>query len=112
MKYTDFRNSIKKPFFRKTDVDFKMSGVSSVQLSRWMKMGYLDQVKRGFYVFDDQKDSVDPLSVSFLLYEPSYVSMERALSHYGFIPEMVPVITAISTKKTRTFENQYGTFSY
>jgi predicted transcriptional regulator of viral defense system len=112
MKYIDFRNIIQKPFFRKTDVDFKMSSVSSVQISRWMKMGYINQVKRGFYVFNDQKDSIDPLMVSFLLYEPSYISMERALCHYGFIPEMVPVITAISTKKTRTFENQYGTFFY
>mgnify|MGYP001561773708 CR=1 FL=1 len=112
MKYQEFRNIIKRPFFRKTDVDFKMANVSSVQLSRWMNLGYIDQVKRGLYVFSDKKDTIDPLDISFLLYEPSYVSMESALSFYGLIPELVPTTTAVSAKTTRTFENQYGTFSY
>ena len=112
MKYQEFRNIIKSPFFRKTDVDFKMANISSVQLSRWANMGYINQVKRGLYVFGDQKDSLDPLGISFLLYEPSYVSLESALSFYGFIPELVPVTTAVSTKTTRKFENQYGRFSY
>ena len=89
-----------------------MANVSSVQLSRWMNLGYIDQVKRGLYVFSDKKDTIDPLDISFLLYEPSYVSMESALSFYGLIPELVPTTTAVSAKTTRTFENQYGTFSY
>lgn len=89
-----------------------MTNVSSVQLSRWMKMGYIDQVKRGLYVFGDQKNTLDPRVVSFLLYEPSYIGLESALSHYGLIPEIVPATTAVSTKTTRTFENQYGKFLY
>jgi predicted transcriptional regulator of viral defense system len=103
---------MRKPIFRTTDVDFKLSGVGGVQLSRWVNMGYLAQVRRGLYVFSDKKDSIDPLMVSFLLYEPSYVSMESALSYYGLIPELVPVTTAISTRKTMAFENAYGAFSY
>lgn len=89
-----------------------MTNVSSVQISRWASMGYIDQVKRGLYVFGDQKDMLDSRVVSFLLYEPSYISLESALSHYGLIPEIVPATTAISTKTTRTFENQYGKFLY
>ncbi len=112
MKYQEFRNTIKNPFFRKTDVDFKMTGVSSVQLSRWATMGYINQVKRGLYVFGDQKNLLDPLVISFLLYDPSYISVESALSRYGLIPELVPATTAVSTKTTRTFENQYGKFLY
>jgi hypothetical protein len=109
MKYQEFKNLIDKPFFRKTDVDFKLTKVSSVQLSRWHKMGYIYQIKRGLYSFDDRLSSQ---LISFLLYEPSYMSVESALSYYGLIPEMVPVTTAISTKKTRRFENQYGVFTY
>ena len=112
MKYQEFRNGIKRPFFRKTDVDFKMANISSVQLSRWANKGYINQVKRGLYVFSDKKDALDSFSVSFLLYEPSYVSLESALSFYGLIPELVPATTAISTRTTRTFTNQYGTFLY
>ena len=112
MKYQEFRNLINKPFFRKTDVDFKATNVSSVQLSRWMNVGYINQVKRGLYVFGDEKSALDPFNISFLLYEPSYVSLESALSFYGLIPELVPVTTAVSPKTTRKFENQYGRFSY
>lgn len=112
MKYQEFRNVIKSPFFRKTDVDFKMANISSVQLSRWANRGYINQVKRGLYVFSDKKDALDPLGISFLLYEPSYVSLESALSFYGLIPELVPATTAVSTKTTRAFENQYGKFLY
>lgn len=112
MKYQEFRNIIKRPFFRKTDVDFKMVNISSVQLSRWAKIGYINQVKRGLYVFNDEKDALDPLVISFLLYEPSYVSLESALSFHGLIPELVPATTAVSAKTTRTFENQYGKFLY
>ncbi len=89
-----------------------MAGISSVQLSRWAAMGYIHQIKRGLYVFNDQKSKLDPFNISFLLYEPSYVSLESALNYYGFIPEMVPVTTAVGTKTTRTFENEYGRFSY
>lgn len=112
MKYQEFRNIIKSSFFRKTDVDFKMANISDVQLSRWVNIGYINQIKRGLYVFSDKKDTLDPFGVSFLLYEPSYVSLESALSFHGLIPELVPATTAVSTKTTRTFENQYGKFLY
>jgi predicted transcriptional regulator of viral defense system len=112
MKYQEFRDLINKPFFRKNDVNFKATNVSSVQLSRWMNTGYISQVKRGLYVFGDEKSALDPSIISFLLYEPSYISLESALSFYCLIPELVPVTTAVSPKTTRIFENQYGKFSY
>lgn len=63
-------------------------------------------------MFSDKKEMLDPFGISFLLYEPSYISLESALSFHGLIPELVPSTTAVSTKTTRTFENQYGKFLY
>jgi len=112
MKYQEFRKLINRPFFRKSDVDFSNSGVSSVQLSRWANVGYIEQLKRGIYVFDDSVKNVDSSLVSFLLYEPSYISLESALRHYDLIPEMITSTTAVTTRTNREFSNRYGNFSY
>ena len=46
------------------------------------------------------------------LYFPSYVSLQSALSLYGFIPEGVFSITSISTRINRKFETPIGDFIY
>ncbi len=38
------------------------------------------------------------------LYEPSYVSLDTALSYHKMIPETIYGITSVTTKATRTFE--------
>ncbi|NTW29922.1 MAG: hypothetical protein HGA33_01425 [Candidatus Moranbacteria bacterium] len=69
-------------------------------------------MKKGLDVFVDEKGKVSPEEISFLLYQPSYLSLEYALCHYGIIPEMVFTKTAVTTKTTRKFSNGFGTFSY
>ena len=82
------------------------------QLSSWRKKGYLENVKKGLDVFVDEKGKLSPEEISFLLYQPSYLSLEYALCHYGIIPEMVFTKTAVTTKTTRKFSNGFGAFSY
>jgi hypothetical protein len=86
--------------------------VYGYQLSLWRKKGYLESLKRGIDVFSDEKNGVSPEQVSSVLYEPSYLSLEYALSRYGVIPEMVFMKTCVTTKTTRKFSNGFGTFSY
>lgn len=112
MKYIDLQNSINRPFFRNTDVDFRNLHIPYIQLSRWLKDGHIKRVKRGFYVFNNQENSLDLETVSFLLYEPSYISLDRALSYHGLIPEMVYGVTCITTRNTSSFRNLYGNFIY
>lgn len=112
MKYQEFKNTIHRAIFRTTDVDFKLLGISSVQLSRWMKAGYILQIKRGLYAFKDENENIDQFVLSALIYEPSYVSLESALSIHNFIPEQVYAVTAVTGRTTRTFTNGRGTFMY
>ena len=112
MKYINLKNLVKEPFFRKSDILIRNAGIFDYQLSQWNKKGYIKRIKSGFYVFTEDMDVLDSRTVSFLLYEPSYISMESALSYYGLIPEIVPTITCLSTKKTNTFINNYGKFIY
>ena len=98
--------------FRRDDADFARLGVRGTQLSLWAKRGYIRIVKRGLYVFVDMKDAVDQYTIAFLVYEPSYISLESALKHYGLIPEMVQAVTSVTPRTTRSFTNEYGRFIY
>jgi hypothetical protein len=73
--------------------------------------GQLIKLKRGLYE-DDKK--ADPFSVAGLLYAPSYISFQSALSFYGLIPERVLNITSASLKanKEKRYLNQFGAFIY
>jgi predicted transcriptional regulator of viral defense system len=46
------------------------------------------------------------------IYTPSYISLESALSYYGFIPELVSGITSVSTKKSQKFNTAIGAYRY
>ncbi len=46
------------------------------------------------------------------LYQPSYLSLETALSFYGIIPEAVYDIISITTKKTTSFSFNGKNFLY
>lgn len=46
------------------------------------------------------------------IFEPSYISLQTALSFYGFIPEAVFQVTSITTKKTRKLESSNIRYIY
>lgn len=112
MKYQEFKIAIDKPYFSTLDVLLERLKIYNYQLSLWKKKGYIGHLKRGQYFFVDRENEINPREISFLLYEPSYISLEYALSHYGLIPEMVYAQTAMTTKTTRRFSNKFGEFIY
>lgn len=72
-------------------------------LHRYAKNGFIIRLKRGLYAFPDSLPS--DIFIANKLYEPSYVSLEFALSYHGVIPETVYTITSITTKATRRFKS-------
>lgn len=79
-------------------------------LHRYSKKGLIIKVKRGLYAFPD---SLPPeLFIANKLYEPSYVSLDFALSYHRVIPENVYEITSITSKTTRKFETLGKIYSY
>jgi predicted transcriptional regulator of viral defense system len=112
MKFNDFRKSLDKPYFTFLDIHLRKLPVYPYQLSLWKKTGLLASFKRGIYYFPDQKSFLTREIIAFALYAPSYISLESALSTYGFIPEMVYSETSVTTKTTRRFSNEFGNFLY
>lgn len=112
MKYINFAEKIKTPIFTLNDINFEKLNVFPYQLTEWVKKGYLIRLKNGIYVFADKRETLSPSSISFHLYQPSYLSLEWALAEYGIIPETVYNYTAVSAKATRKFVNEFGVFIY
>lgn len=87
--------------------------LTTLQLHQWAKKGWLTRLKRGLYelVFPEPV-SLPDFYIANKLYEPSYVSLETALSHYQLIPEMAAQVTSVTPKPTRRFTNTHGLFIY
>lgn len=85
-----------------------------VQLSRWKKNGKLIRLAGNIFILNEKDRKINPskLFLACEMVKPSYISLEYALSFHGLIPERVADLTCITTKKTRTLANAFGTFSY
>jgi hypothetical protein len=69
-------------------------------------------LRRDLYLINRQRKLVDAFEISLILYGPSYVSFESALSYHEWIPEAVRSTTCSSTKRSKAFETPLGLFSY
>ncbi len=84
------------------------------QLSRWVAAGKLLSLRRGLYVLAQPYRKVEPhpFLVSNRLTAPSYVSLQAALAHHGLIPEAVPVVTAVTTRRPGRRDTPLGRFLF
>jgi hypothetical protein len=84
------------------------------RISMLLADGSLIRVRKGLYVFGESYRRA-PLSrelLANLIYGPSYVSLDYALSHYGMIPERVENVTSVTTGESRRFSTPFGVFTY
>lgn len=85
-------------------------------VNRAVKAGELHRLRRGLYLLTKPYRAYDchPFALAQRLVPGSYVSLETALSHHGWIPEAVYVTASISPgTKTSDFEDDLmGRFSF
>jgi len=114
MNFIEFRNKM-EPFgvFSITDIEKMFPGFTWLNLINWQKKGYILKIKKRWYClnYNDISKDISWLAAN-LIYQPSYISLQTALSFYGLIPEAIYTITSVSAKKTNHFETPIGTFSY
>lgn len=84
------------------------------QLSRWVRAGRVIQLRRGLYTLASpyRRRRPHPFLVANRLVSASYVSAQSALAHYGLIPEHVPVVTSVTTKRPGRWTTPLGVFLY
>ncbi len=114
MKYIDFQNKFKDyPIIDVREVKNVFPDFDSRRFYEWQKKGYIKKISKLFYFFNNKMISEE--NVFFIankLLEPSYISLERALSFYNLIPENVFMVSSVSTKKTKLIKNQISNFNY
>jgi hypothetical protein len=82
-------------------------------LSDIIAHGGLVRIKKGLYV--QSGPGIRPYSrevLANMIYGPSYISFEYALSYYGLIPERVEELTSATVGKSKLFNTPAGRFSY
>lgn len=79
-----------------------------------IKKGQIIRVKKGLYVFGQEyrKRPYSREILANLIYGPSYISLEYALSYHGLIPERVESLTSVTTGRSRSFSTPVGLFTY
>ncbi len=83
------------------------------QIHQLIKKEKLISLRKGLYILSNQfGDAPSPILMANHIYGPSYVSLEYMLEYYGAIPEAVYEITSITNRKSNTFENSTGRFTY
>ena len=83
------------------------------RLTEWQEKDYIVKIINGYYLFSDTRINEQVLfEIANRIYQPSYISFEMALSHYGLIPESVYGITCASTRRTYRFHTPVANFFY
>lgn len=84
------------------------------KVTQWIQEGLLIRIKKGLYVFGSKitEELYSKEIIASMIYGPSALSMDYALSYYGLIPERVDHMTSITPKRDKVFITPIGTFSY
>lgn len=84
------------------------------KIRRLLSAKALLRVKKGLYIFGDSvaRGPYCKEHLANLIYGPSVISLEYALSFYGWIPERVTELTSITIGRNKRFKTPIGDFSY
>lgn len=106
MKIREFTQAFgNRPCFTARDAVLRFPELNGRQLVRWHASGWLKLLRRPYYRMAFRAWTMhERWAVANAVYAPSYISLETALGHYGFIPEGVFHTTSITTRHTRDFE--------
>lgn len=109
----------KKAVTEEIDYQFLMDCLAGYKnprdkITRLMRKKAIVRVKKGLYVFGEAyaRQPFSRETLANLIYGPSYISLEYALSFYGMIPERVEVVTSVTNKRNKFFKTPAGNFSY
>ena len=110
------RNKIDREVFDYQVLLDALSGYSKPRdrITKLLASGELIRIKKGLYCFAEafRKSPISREYLANLIFGPSYISLDYALSFHGLIPERVETITSVTTQRSCTFETPFGHFSY
>jgi predicted transcriptional regulator of viral defense system len=83
-------------------------------LKRAVKSGEVLRVRQGLFCLSRRylRAQIHPFALAQFIYGPSYISLESALSHHGWIPEAVHSVTSVSDRRSKDFATPLGSFAF
>ena len=112
----DLRQSIPQEEFDYVMLSSVLSDYAAPRqkINQLLKSQTIRRVKKGLYVFGERYNNQAVCSelLANLIYGPSCISLESALSYHGLIPEQVFEQTSVTPKRNRNFSTCLGKFSY
>ena len=112
----DLRRRIEREEF---DYPALMAALSSYanprdKVTALLRRGDVIRVKKGLYVFGEalRRRPYSKELLANLVYGPSFVSLDSALSFHNLIPERVAAMTSVTTKRPKVFDTPVGSFIY
>ena len=116
MDFEDFRHEVMIDVFDYQLLAKYLQGLKKPRdkVSALVAEGKLIRLKKGLYIFGEnwRRKPLCLEMVANLLYGPSCVSFEYALTRYGLIAERSMVVTSLAIGDTKTFYTPIGTFEY
>jgi len=116
MNFEDFRHSVSIEIFDFQLIADYFGSLKKIRdkISSFVKDGKIIRVKKGLYVFGEnwRREPLCLETVANLVYGPSCVSFEYALSSYGLIAERSQVITSLAIGDSKTYQTPIGQFEY
>lgn len=111
------RKTIPTDFFTANEVEALWVGGSDSRKSsmrRALANGDILRLKKGVYILGPKyrRKPVSVHELARLVYSPSYVSFESALSYHGAIPERVSIVACATTQRSVQFQTPLGVFQY
>ncbi len=112
----NLRLKIPNDIFDYVQLSDALSDLSNIRtkIGRLLASGEIIRIRKGLYTFPEylRRSPLNPCIVANMVYGPSYVSCDYALSYYGMIPERVELITSMTTGRQRAFSTPIGCFTY
>jgi predicted transcriptional regulator of viral defense system len=111
------QDQIPRDFFTDADIANLIPGSADRRyalVKRAIAGGQLLHIRRGLYFLAPRyrRGPANLFVVAQILYGPSYISFESALSHHDWIPEAVRTITSATSRRSRDFDTPLGRFRY
>jgi hypothetical protein len=112
--YKKFKTDVLPLSLLSSILDSKSDNAKRSFLKRACQKGDLIRIRKGLYLIGNQrrKEHYNSFVIANYMVEPSYISLESALSFYGLIPEAVYTTTSVTTKKSLEVQTPVGHYSF
>ena len=116
MSFQDLRRAVEGEIF---DYQMLMHHLREYKKARdkvtlLLKNNSIIRIRKGLYIFgpDFRRNPIPNEVLANIIYSPSYISLEYALSKYGLIPERAYVVTSICLSRSKTIKTPLGIYTY